>query len=163
MVECQVYLYDEQKNYLIKYMRDKRDVHIIPMGIAFAFIAVCTLVFLVLTYNTGIKDAVDILDEVLLYYFVALVSFLSEFVSGYGKFFGRRCDIQCIEKDLYTLDYGDFGYREKDTGKHPYYICDNRGGIYICPRYIDYRNADTGSKFLYIKLENGRNYAIAEK
>lgn len=162
MAGCQVYLYDEQKNYLIKYMRDKRDMHMITMWISFAFMAVCTLAFLVLAYNSSAKDAVDILGEVLIYYLVAAAIFIKEFAGGYGKIFGRRCDIQCIEKDLYTIDYSDFGYREKDTGKHPYYVCDNRGGIYICPRYIDYRDADTGSKFMYIKLANGRGYAIAD-
>lgn len=111
------------------------------------FTAVCTLAFLALAYNSSAKDAVDILGEVLIYYLLAVVSFIREFAGGYGKIFGRRCDIQCIEKD---------------TGKHPYYVCDNRGGIYICPRYIDYRNADTGSKFMYIKLANGRGYAIAD-
>lgn len=161
MSAYQVYLNDEQKNYIVKYMRDKREMNIIIMEISFVFVVVCTMIFLVCAYNTGISNAIDILEELLYYYLLALTSFFEKFIRGFGKTFGHRCDIQCVQKDLYTLDYGDFGYREKDTGKHPYYICDNRGGTYICPRFLDYRNADTGSKFLYIKLENGRGYAIA--
>lgn len=88
--------------------------------------------------------------------------FVMEFVMGFGKTFGHGSDIQCIEKDLYTLEYADFGYREKDNGRHPYYICDNRGDTYICPKFLDYKNADTSDKFLYIKLNNGRNYAIGD-
>ncbi len=88
--------------------------------------------------------------------------FVWEFNKGFGKTFGQGCDIQCIEKDLYTLEYANFGYREKDTKKHPYYICDNKGETYICPEHLDYKNADTSDKFLYIKLNNGRGYAIGD-
>lgn len=160
MSQYQVYLNDEQKNYLIKYIRDRGNL--LAMWIFFVFIVAFVVIFSVFAYNTGIISAIDIFAEGFTYFIIALFGFMEELIRGYGKTFGYRCDIQCIEKDLYTLDYGDFGYREKDTGKHPYYICDNMGWTYICPRFLDYRNADTGSKFLYIKLENGRGYAIAD-
>ncbi len=211
MLQYQVYLNDEQKTCLLKYMRERRYTSMIIMIISSVLLLVSLLfcnsnlnvvktavisVFLVsviklkfnneerlgkitwicfivlfifwnitlLGFESFSYDANMFLNKIEFYLGVVILTeiFITEFVRGFGKTFGYKCDIQCIKKDLYILDYGDFGYREKDTKKHSYYICDNRGENYICPRFLDYRNADTGSKFLYIKLENGRGYAVAD-
>ncbi len=210
-MEYQVYLNDEQKNYLIKYVKDKRYINMMimvislviavtgfwlwNMGIQFlnsiiSIIIVCCFIKLIQlgTVNEKKFGVITPICCLILYiaisihqedvsretdvflgrteFFSTLAAsveiFIMEFVMGFGKTFGHRCDIQCIEKDLYTLEYANFGYREKDTKKHPYYICDNRGETYICPKFLDYKNADTSDKFLYIKLNNGRNYAIGD-
>lgn len=163
MSECQVYLNDEQKNYLIKYICDRRCVSMACMWVMTFLSLYCFGILVILSCGFTFSKALYVGAEILGFGLVCCIVFAIEFIKGFGKTFGYRCDIQCLQKDLYTLDYDDFGYREKDNGRHPYYICDNMGNLYICPRFLDYRNADTGSKFLYIKLENGRNYAIADK
>lgn len=210
-MEYQVYLNDEQKNYLIKYVKDKRYTDMIIMVMSFVIvvislwlwnmgiqflngiigivIVICfghlikyglynekkfgtitSVCFLVLYIALNIHQG-DVSREADIFmgkieFFSSLIAsaeiFIMEFVMGFGKTFGYRCDIQCIEKDLYTLEYANFGYREKDNGRHPYYICDNMGSTYICPKFLDYKNADTSDKFLYIKLDNGRGYAIGD-
>jgi len=163
MSQYQIYLNDEQKDYLIKYMRDRRYGNMLIMWISVLSALGC-LVFLFgynhKTFLSALADEGGL--ECFSSFIIFTATFVGEFIRGFGKTFGYKCDIQCIQQDLYTLDYGNFGYREKDTGKHPYYICDNMGGIYICPRFLDWRNADSESKFLYIKLENGRGYAISD-
>ncbi len=165
-MEYQIYLYEEQKQYLIKYIKDKRFMNLMILWFSgmSIFILVSLLLFEAKYCNfTEETQIISELDANVIYYLViGVIIFILEFIKGYGKNFGHNCDIKCIENDLYTLDYRNFGYREKDTGHHPYYICDNLGGTYICPRFLDYRNADSDSKFLYIKLENGRGYAIGE-
>ncbi len=165
MSSSQVYLYQEQKDFLLKYMRDRRYKNMIIMWTSAVIILGYMGLFLLSWHKMTFIEAVaqEGIVEGFLYFIIAVFAFGGEFIRGFGKTFGYKCDIRCIQNDLYTLEYGDFGYREKDTGKHPYYICDNRGGIYICPRFLDYRNADTGSKFLYIKLENGRGYAVLDE
>lgn len=162
MLKYQVYLNDEQKNYIIKYIRERRSGDILLL---WANALIFIIMFMLIKIDTLMSNSFTINElnvECTLYMVISGLTFIKIFINNFGKTFGYRCDIQCIEKDLYTLEYADFGYREKDSGKYPYYICDNMGNLYICPRFLDYRNADTGSKFLYIKLENGRNYAIAD-
>ena len=162
MSQYQVYLNDEQKQFLLKYIRERRSDDILLL---WATALIFIIMFILIKADTLMSNSFTINElnaECILYMIVSGLTFVKTFINNFGKTFGYRCDIQCIEKDLYTLDYGDFGYREKDTGKHPYYICDNKGDTYVCPKFLDYRNADTGSKFLYIKLENGRGYAIGE-
>ena len=90
--------------------------------------------------------------------------FVTEFSRCHGKTFGYKCDLWCIKKDLYTLHYGAFVYRDKNPhNKRPYCISDKSYTQYICPRFLDWSNANENTMFIYIKLENGRNYAIADK
>ncbi len=167
MSSSQVYLYHEQKEFLLKYIRDRRFKNIIIMWTCAVIILFYIIMFLFSFYMNEMELvkalAQEGIAEGFIYFILAVCIFGQEFIGGFGKTFGYRCDINCIQNDLYMLEYGNFGYREKDKGKHPYYICDNMGSIYICPRFLDYRNADTESKFLYIKLENGRNYAILDE
>ena len=94
---------------------------------------------------------------------VSGIAFISTFITNFGKTFGYGCDKKCIENDWYTITSGNFVYRDKNTkNKHPYYISDKSYNQYICPRFLDWRNANEDTMFLYIKLENGRNYAIAD-
>lgn len=162
MSQYQVCLYEEQKQFLLKYIRERRSDDILLL---WATALIFIIMFILIKADTLMSNSFTINElnaECILYMVISGLTFIKIFINNFGKTFGYRCDIQCIEKDLYTLDYGDFGYREKDTGRHPYYICDNKGDTYVCPKFLDYRNADTGSKFLYIKLENGRGYAIGE-
>lgn len=162
MSQYQVYLNDEQKQFLLKYIRERRSDDILLLWATALIFIIMFMLIKVDTLSTNSFEVNELNAECILYMIVSGLTFVKTFINNFGKTFGYRCDIQCIEKDLYTLDYGDFGYREKDTGRHPYYICDNKGDTYVCPKFLDYRNADTGSKFLYIKLENGRGYAIGE-
>jgi len=165
MSAYQVYLNDEQKDYLIKYMRDRRFGNMLVMWTSAVFISVYIGMFLLLCHDITFIQALaqkGIADGVI-YFIIAVSAFAREFIRGFGKTFGHRCDIRCIQNDLYTLEYGNFGYRDKNPhNKHPYYISDKSYNKYICPRFLDWRNADSGSKFLYIKLENGRGYAISD-
>ena len=163
-MEYQVYLIDEQKDYLKKYIHDKYYISIIIMRILAIVSILCLGLGIIAVQDTTFINAAA--QEGILELFLSFLAFagcfMEEFTRGFGKAFGRKCDIKCIEKDLYTLEYGNFGCREKDTGKHPYYICDNKGDTYVCPKFLDYKNADISDKFLYIKLNNGRGYAIGD-
>ncbi len=162
-MEYQVYLNDGQKESLIKYIRDRRYTNMMAMSFSAAAALFCLVYFLLLSQGTTFINALGESGELFVYFAIFTATFAEEFVRGFGKNFGHKCDIQCIEKDLYTLEYGDFVYRDKNShNRHPYYISDKSYNQYICPKYLDWRNADTGSKFLYIKLDNGRGYAITE-
>ena len=161
-MEYQIYLYEEQKQYLIKYIEDRRFTNLMLTWLSGLSIPIMLFIVICSAKGDSFFKLIGELGEINIYLVIGIIVFIREFIKGYGKNFGHKCDIQCIQNDLYTLDYRNFGYREKDKGHHPYYICDNMGGTYICPRFLDYRNADSESKFLYIKLENGRGYAIGD-
>ncbi|MDE5947168.1 MAG: hypothetical protein K2G63_07690 [Oscillospiraceae bacterium] len=92
-----------------------------------------------------------------------MLVFLYFLIRGFGKDFGFNCDISCIKKDNYSLSYAKFGHRKENSkNHHPYYIYDDLNNFYICPIFLDYRNATSDDNFLYIKLNNGRSYALLD-
>lgn len=163
MSEYQVYLYEEQKEFLIKYIRERRSGDIMLMWV----MAVIFIFMFVLIRTNILMSGKFIMNELnaecILYMLLSGAIFISTFVKNFGKTFGYGCDKKCIENDWYTLTYGKFVYRDKNPkNKHPYYISDRAYNQYICPRFLDWRNADEETDFIYIKLENGRNYAITD-
>ncbi|MDE6665642.1 MAG: hypothetical protein K2K14_05570 [Ruminococcus sp.] len=163
MSEYQVYLYEEQKQFLLKYIRERRSNDIIllfSMAIIFVvlFMFVRTDVLMTGSFEMNESNA-----ECIIYMGISGMIFIRTFIKNFGKTFGFGCDKKCIENDWYTLTCGKFVYRDKNTlNKHPYYISDKSYNKYICPRFLDWRNATEDTMFLYIKLENGRNYAILD-
>lgn len=164
MSQYQVYLNDEQKQFLLKYIRERRSENI-------KFLLSATLIFiyefLLLTSDTIMKDSFEMKCAVV-YQSVILVmsgfAFIWNFTDGFGKTFGYRCDKKCIENDWYTITCGNFVCRDKNPhNKPPYCISDKSYNQYICPRFVDWKYATEDTMFIYIKLENGRGYAIVDK
>ena len=163
MSSYQVYLYEGQKQFLLKYIRERRSNTIIKLwatAIVFSFMFLLIRIEILMNGSFIITEMTA--ECLLIMLFNGLI-FVKTFVCNFGKTFGYGCDKKCIENDWYTLTYGNFVYRDKNTkNKHPYYISDRSYNQYICPRFLDWRNANEDTMFIYIKLENGRNYAIIE-
>lgn len=164
MPSCQIYLYQEQKDFLIKYIRERRSDSLILLWSTGIVLAVSAVILLsaVMIYGGEFLFSELSLDLLYIMFFSGAV-FVKTFADGFGKTFGFGCDKKCIENDWYSLSVAKFGIRDKNPlNKHPYYMSDIVGDRYICPRYLDWRNATEDTMFVYIKLENGRNYAIPE-
>lgn len=163
MPAYQVYLYEEQKQFLLKYIRERRSDAIMRLWVA---VIIFAIMFMLIKTDVSMSDSFTINElnaECILYMVVSGLTFIKIFINNFGKTFGYRCDKKCIENDLYTITCGKFVYRDKNPhNKHPYYISDKSYNQYICPRFLDWRNAHEDTMFIYIKLENGRNYAIAD-
>lgn len=163
MSVCQVYLYEEQKQFLLKYIHERRFGVIMNLwctGVLF-FVMLLLMKLNTMTYGKFV------FDEMTVYSVLIMVScgigFVKTFICNFGKTFGFGCDKKCIENDWYTLTCGKFVYRDKNPhNKHPYYISDQSYNQYICPRFLEWRNADENTMFIYIKLQNGRGYAITD-
>ena len=162
MSKYQVYLYEEQKQFLLKYIRERRSNDIIKLWIsAIIFIIMFMLIKMNILMTGSFASESNV--DCLFYMFVSVFVFIKTFIKNFGKTFGFGCDKKCIENDWYTITSGKFVYRDKNTkNKHPYFISDQSYNQYICPRFLDWRNATEDTTFIYIKLENGRNYAIAD-
>lgn len=163
MSQCQVYLYEEQKQFLLEYIRERCSNIIITLWTA---AIIFSFMLLLIGYDIlmeGSFTLTELTANCLVYMLMSGLVFVKTFVCNFGKTFGYGCDKKCIENDWYTLDYGNFVYRDKNTAnKHPYHISDKSYNQYICPRFLDWRNATEDTMFLYIKLDNGRNYAITK-
>ena len=164
MSKCQLYLYDEQKEFLLKYIRERRSGDIIILwtsAIIFVFLLMLVRMNILMT---GSFEFNELNAECILYLLICGFIFVMTFIKNFGKTFGYGCDKKCIENDWYTITAGKFVYRDKNiNNKHPYYISDGAYNQYICPRFLDWRNATEDTTFLYIKLGNGRNYAITDR
>lgn len=163
MSQYQVYLYEEQKQLLLKYIRERRSDDIILLFVTAVIFVVLFILSDVAALMTGSFEMNELQAECILYMILSGLIFIKTFKKNFGKTFGFKCDKQCIENDWYTLTYGNFVYRDKNkNNRHPYYISDQSYDQYICPRFLDWRNATEDTMFIYIKLENGRGYAIVE-
>ncbi|MDE5583673.1 MAG: hypothetical protein K2J08_08205 [Ruminococcus sp.] len=164
MPSCQLYLYEEQKDFLLKYIRERRSDDII---ILWTSALIFIIMFMLVNINglmIGSFKMNELNADCILYMVVSGFAFIRIFIKNFGKTFGFGCDKKCIENDWYSISVAKFGLRDKNPkNKHPYYISDFFGEKYICPRFLDWRNATEETMFLYIKLENGRNYAIPEE
>lgn len=163
MAVCQVYLYEEQKQFLLKYIHERRFSVIMNLwctGVLF-FVMFLLMKMNVMTYGRFV------FDEMTAYSIIIMAGsgagFVTTFIRNFGKTFGYGCDKKCIENGWYTITSGKFVYRDKNPhNRHPYYLSDRSYNKYICPRFLDWRNADENTMLLYIKLENGRGYAIVD-
>lgn len=164
MSQYQVYLYEKQKQFLLKYIRKRRSYNIISL-LATAILFIYEL--LLLTSDTIMKDSFEMKCAVI-YHSVILVmsgfAFIWTFIDSFGKTFGYRCDKKCIENDWYTITCGKFVCHDKNShNKPPYCIRDKSYNQYICPHFVDWKYATEDTMFIYITLENGSGYAIADK
>lgn len=155
-MEYQVYFNDEQKNYLLEYMRGERTASIFCMCVAF-LMSIVTAGFLFIPDIATEKLNLTFYPSPILLIF--LIFCLCNFISDFRKIFILTSDIYNLANNLYSLSRSEPGFNKKQKYDLKYQISDNDGNIYICPKYADYRE----NKFIYIKLENGRNYAIADK
>ncbi len=164
MSEYQVYLYEEQKQFLLKYIRERRSDEIKSL---FIIALIFIYKFLLLKSAVSMEYSFEIKCAIVYHSVIIVISgfaFITIFIGGFGKTFGFRCDKKCIENEWYTITCGKFVYRDKNPrNKPPYYISDKLYNKYICPRFTDWRYATEDTMFIYIKLENSRNYAIVDK
>ena len=65
-----------------------------------------------------------------------------------------------MNHDAYRLHSASFIRKSEDTGKHPYYLYDERGQSCACPDFLAWKHAEPGSQVLYITLQNGTVYAM---
>lgn len=155
-MEYQAYLTDEQKSYLLEYMRGQRTASIFCMCTAFLMSAVATA-FLFIPDFQAKELKFDFYTSPAVMTFLTLCVF--NFVRDFRKIFIFNSDMHSLENNLYSLDRSELGFNKKHSYDIKYQINDNAGNIYICPKYADYK----ADKFIYIKLENGRGYAIGDQ
>lgn len=164
MTHYALWLTEEQKNSILKYIQDRRYSYMISMYAVFLLTTAMLLTALptFLMIVTGHSSWLDNL-EILTYCAIVMIFSVSMFLRGIGKIFGKNSDYDCLKQDNYQLDFLEFGDKLPDTGKHPYYVKDKFGNHYICPIFLDYRNARQGSTLICIALSNGKKYALLEK
>ncbi len=153
-MEYQAYLTDEQKNYLLEYMRGQRTTSIFCMCTAF-LMSIVTAVFLFIPDFKTKELRFDFYPSPILLAF--LIFCLYNFINDFRKIFVFTSDIHSLENNLYSLNRSELGFNKKHSYDLKYKISDNSGNIYICPKYADYK----ADKFIYIKLDNGRGYAVS--
>lgn len=154
-MEHQIYLNDEQKNYLLEYMRGQRTTSIFCMCVMFLMSIIAAGFLFIPDIATEKLNLTFYPSPILL---IFLIFCLFNFISDLRKIFILTSDIYNIANNLYSLSCSELEFNKKHSHDLKYQISDNDGNIYICPKYTDYRE----NKFIYIKLENGRNYAIAD-
>ncbi len=79
---------------------------------------------------------------------------------GYGRFYGKGSDHDCLKEQKYAFGTMLLERKAKDMGKHPYCVYDTEGNEYICPTFRDYRTPTHGERMFCAILDNGSRYAI---
>ncbi|MBD5142027.1 MAG: hypothetical protein HDT22_00190 [Ruminococcus sp.] len=166
-----LWLTDKQKNLILKYIQDRRYQYMISMYLAFILtiiILIFDLPYLLIT-NIIFLDiqsypfVYNTLTVITVFGILTVIIAFGMFFMGIGKIFGKNSDYDCMKHDKYRLDFRDFGGKSFDTGKYPYYVENNFYNRYICPIFLDYRNAKQGDTLICVTLNNGKKYALLEK
>ena len=152
-----LWLTEEQKNLILKYIQDRRYQYMISMYLAFVLTIIILIFDLPQLLITNIIF-LDIQGYLFVYNTLTVITAFGMFFMGIGKIFGKNSDYDCMKHDKYNLDFRDFESKLPDTGKHPYYVEDNFNNRYICPIFLDYRNARPGNTLICVTLNNGKKY-----
>lgn len=94
---------------------------------------------------------------------ICAVTFVLYFFRGIGIHFGKNSDLDCARKQNYVFEMKEFGGKDPDSGKAPYYVYDKAGTKYLCPIFLDWKNACEGSRLYCVTLANGKHYAMLEE
>lgn len=163
-----LFLTDEQKQTLVKYIKERRYVLISALATG--------MLLLIVNIPLLIWDISDVQDDGFLHYertargghftgtfaivwcIIALI-WLFVFLRNYGVKYGIGCDLQCVRHDEYTLSVAPAFRKSENELKPPFYFYDDERR-YATPNFIAWKKADLHSRILYITLKNNRGYAL---
>lgn len=164
---------DEKEALLVKYINErryKRVLTVIILGILLVMLTFA-MIHAISQMEKGIYSYVVhrrhhrrthyYISDVVLWAVEGLL-FLVAFLRGWGNYFGKNSDIDCIRNMKYGYGTMVLNEKEPDLKKHPYYVTDRQGNRYICPVFLDYRNAQFGEEMYCVVLDNGRRYAFSK-
>ncbi len=161
MKNYQMWLKEEQKEQVLKYIQERRYQHMITMycvGIVALLFSIFNFLDMKYTKIGFIYDT-----NLVSYWLLSTLITLVMFLQGIGKIFGKNSDYDCVKKDNYTLNIRKFAGKKPDTGKHPYFVEDFYGNSYQCINFLDWKHAHDGDMLICIELKNGKKYALLQK
>ena len=82
-------------------------------------------------------------------------------VHGWQVYYCRKCPYRCVKRLAFTVSVVTVRKPEPDSGKHPYKITCTDGCTYICPVYLDYKQAKICGQMLGICTDYGARFAMA--
>lgn len=100
--------------------------------------------------------------ELFFTWLVITIAAVVMFFQGIGIRFGKGSDLDCVRKKRYTCTYETCCRKSQDTMKHPYFLYDLQKKEWICPEFLEWRNAKIGCRLLCVTLKNGKGYAFVE-
>ncbi len=161
MQSYQMWLEDDQKEFLINHILERRSKFMITMY--------CALFGTVLTNMINLFDwkylRIGIIwnSELSVYWIAVTLGFLVMFCRGIGRTFGKNSDYDCLKSDQYQINFRSVAGKLPDSGKYPYYLKDAYGNAYQCAKFLDWRNARNGDVILCVELKNGAKYALVPR
>ncbi len=99
--------------------------------------------------------------EIGVYWLVLPLSALAMWIMGWGRDYGKKAPPVCVRDGRYTCVTIRCKEKIENTkGKAPYLLRGLDGGLYECPRFLDYRNAREGDSYLAV-FAGGKAYAFS--
>ena len=165
MFREQSYLTPEQKEIIMKYIKDRRDPFMMTLYVSAVMSVLLAplarwdfrrLCLSPLTYHGRSRAYGIILTLWAICFLVAVVYF----IQGIGKTFWKNSDYDCLKHDAYTIDFLECTGKLPDSGKYPYFVTDSIGNAYQCTKFLEWRNIQNGEQFLAVTLKNGQKFAL---
>lgn len=163
---CRLRLDPDKEDALIKYVKDRRYMLMISLYIS-GFLSVVLAPFAIAEINNILSGTYYTVgygrrrrSSVIVFWLFMLVTFVVNFFTGFGRVFGPGSDYDCLKKGKYGFGTMTLGGKKHDSGKHPYYVCDKLDNVYICPVFLDYKNANFGDEMFCVVLDNGKRFAF---
>lgn len=155
-------LTEKQEQVLIRYIQERRSgfmaalVAEIVASVFLAFPAYLEYKVLFGDWGTTGRGRMSMLPVWVIVTAVAVVTFFQ----GVGIKFGKGSDMDCVRNKKYTCTHRLCEKKSEDTKQYPYYFYDQRKSAWICPEFLEWRNAEPGCRLLCVRLENGKGYAF---
>ena len=165
--DTSLFLPEKQQKILEKYISDRRYKFMLTMYLSLA--GTILLLFPALLeihtprstkrYSYRRRSRISILAL----WIICAVTFVLHFLRGIGIHFGKNSDFDCAKKQDYVFEMKEYGGKDPDSGKAPYYVYDTAGTKYFCPVFLDWKNACEGCRLYCVTLANGKHYAMLEE
>ena len=81
-------------------------------------------------------------------------------VHGWQVYYGSTCPYRCVKRLAFSVYPVTVRKLEPDTGKHPYKIACTDGYTYICPVFLDYKQAKVCGIMTGICTDYGARYIM---
>ena len=135
----------EQYEALLRYLEDRRGKYMVLLaadiiGILLTALPAALCIWRYLDENAGFGIPKSLFKIALAC--AAMVLFLPMLlVHGWQVYYGSKCPYRCVKRLAFSVSPVTVRKLEPDTGKHPYKITCTDGYTYICPVFLDYRDA----------------------
>lgn len=154
----------EQYEALLRYLEDRRGKYMAVLvtdvlGMVLTALPAAMVLWRLLDENAGFGIPKKLFHAAVAFVLLSILLIML-LAHGWQVYYGRRSPYACVKRLAFTVSAVTVRKLLPDTGKHPYKINCTDGMTYICPVYLDYKDAKVCAQMLGICMDYGARYIM---